>query len=227
MTEKELFSAGRVFAKADRIGGNRMNMSIRRAVLVAAALALLVLPAAAQPAPERIRAIIEKVDGDVLSLKTREGGAVTVRLAPDTRISALVKASLADIKPDSFIGVAGMPRPNGSIAAFSVHIFMPSQRGVVADRHGPWDGRPGATMTNAYVTDEVTSTDGETLTVKYKDGEKKILVTPATVIAAIAPGSVVDLKPGAGVVVFAAEPQPDGTVTARSISVGRDVAPAM
>ncbi|MDQ2081390.1 hypothetical protein RA307_14485 [Xanthobacteraceae bacterium Astr-EGSB] len=205
-----------------------MNISSRRAVLVAAALALLVLPVAAQaPQGERIRATIDKVDGDVLSLKTREGGALTVRLAPDTRISALVKASLADIRSDSFIGVAGMPRPDGSIAAFSVHIFMPSQRGVVADRHGPWDGRPGSTMTNAYVADEVKSTDGDILTVKYRDGEKKIVVTPATVIAAIAPGSAADLKPGAGVVVFAAEPQPDGTVTARSISVGRDVAPAM
>ena len=204
-----------------------MNMSTRRAVLVVTALALLVLPAGTQPAPERIRAIIDKVDGDVLSLKTREGGTATVRLAPDTRISALVKATLADIKPDSFIGVAGMPRPDGSIAAFSVHIFMQSQRGVVADRHGPWDGRPGSTMTNAYVADEVKSTDGDTLTVKYRDGEKKILVTPETVIAAIAPGSAADLKPGAGVVVFAAEPRPDGTLTARSISVGRDVAPAM
>jgi hypothetical protein len=200
---------------------------ICRALITVVTLAVFILPAAAQPAPERIRATIEKVDGDVLSLKTREGGAAIVRLAPDTRISALVKATLADIKPDTFIGVAGVPRQDGSIAAFSVHIFMASQRGVVADRHGPWDGRPGSTMTNAYVAEEVKSAEGDILTVKYRDGEKKIFITPETVIAAIAPGNADDLMPGAGVVVFAAQPQPDGTITARSISVGRDVAPAM
>jgi hypothetical protein len=202
-------------------------MPIRRLV-IAAAFAVLAVPAIAQePQPARIRATIAKVDGDTLALTTREGAAATVKLAPDTRIAALVKASLSDIKPDSFIGVAGMPREDGSIVAIEVHIFMASQRGVVADRHGPWDARPGSTMTNAYVADDVKSTDGETLTVKYKDGEKKILVVPDTVIAAIAPGSTADLKPGAGVVIVPSPPQPDGTVVARSISVGRDVAAAM
>jgi len=138
-----------------------------------------------------------------------------------------VKASLADIKKDSFIGIAGVPRADGSIEAFSIHMFLPAQRGVVPDRHGPWDAKPNSTMTNAYVEDIVTGKDGETLTVKYKDGEKKIVVTPQTVIAAAAPGSKDELKPGAQIIIFAWDKQPDGSVLAKVMYVGRGVTPAM
>src|SRR5262245_12298366 len=94
--------------------------------------------------PVRIRGEIEKIDGNVLSLKTRDGASVTVKIADDARLGALVKASMADIKNDSFIGVAGIPQSDESIQAFSVHIFLPDQRGKVADRHGPWDAQPGS-----------------------------------------------------------------------------------
>jgi hypothetical protein len=200
-----------------------------RLAMIATALSLVGAAAALAQAPQpaRIRGTIDQVDGNVLTVKLRDGGTLVARLAADARVSALVKASAADIKADSFIGVAGLPRPDGTIVAFSVHIFMPSQRGVVADRHFAWDARPGSTMTNAYVAEQVTAKDGETLTVKYKDGEQKIVVTPDTVIAAVAPGNAADLKPGAGIVIFASEPQPDGSVVAKSINVGRDVMPAM
>jgi len=150
-----------------------------------------------------------------------------VKVADDARVAALVKASLADIKKDSFIGIAGIPQPDGSIQAFSIHIFLASQRGVVPDRHGPWDARPGSTMTNAYVEDLVQSKDGETLMVKYKDGEKKIIVMPETVIAAVAPGNKSELKAGTPVIIMAAEKQPDGSMLAKTLYVGRNVAPAM
>src|SRR5665811_1908406 len=117
--------------------------------------------------PGRIRGQIEKVDGAMLSLKTRDGAMLNVKVADDARVSALVKASLADIKKDSFIGIAGVPETDGSIKAYSIHMFLPAQRGVVPDRHGPWDGRPNSTMTNAYVEDMVQSRDGDTLMVKY------------------------------------------------------------
>ena len=133
----------------------------------------------------------------MLALKTREGSMLNVKVADDARVSALVKASLTDIQKDSFIGVAGMPRPDGSVEAFSVHIFLPAQRGVVPDRHGPWDARPGSTMTNAYVESMVKDKDGETLTVKFKEGEKKIVVTPQTTIAAVTKGDKSELKAGA------------------------------
>jgi hypothetical protein len=177
--------------------------------------------------PGRIRAEIVKADGAMLSVKTRDGGVLDVKVADDARVSALVKASLADIKTDSFVGIAGMPQPDGGIEAFSIHMFLPAQRGVVPDRHGPWDAPPGSTMTNAYVESMVAGKDGEVLMVKYKDGEKKITVTPRTVIAAVAPGNKSELKAGAHIVIFASEKQADGSVLAKVMYVGRDVVPAM
>jgi outer membrane lipoprotein SlyB len=198
---------------------------IMAGAVVAASLAATATAAAQQPG--RIRGQVDKVDGSTLVLKLRDGSSLNVKLAQDTRVSALVKASLADIKNDTFIGVAGMPQPDGTIKAFSIHIFLPAQRGVVPDRHGPWDARPGSTMTNAYVQSTVKGKDGETLTVKYKDGEQKIVVTPDTAIAAAAPGSRDELKPGAQIIIMQSEKQPDGSILARSLYVGRGLTPAM
>ncbi len=177
--------------------------------------------------PGRIRGQIEKVDGPMLSLKTRDGTMMNVKVDDKARVAALVKASLADIKTDSFIGIAGIPQPDGSIQAFSIHIFLPAQRGVVPDRHGPWDARPNSTMTNGYVENSVTGKDGESLMVKYKEGEKKIVVTPQTVIAAVAPGKMDELKAGTNIIIMASEKQPDGSVLAKVIYLGRNIAPAM
>ncbi|MDI1343511.1 MAG: hypothetical protein PSV22_05340 [Pseudolabrys sp.] len=192
----------------------------------AAALLLMDVPAFAQQ-PGRIRGQIEKVDGATFALKTRDGAMLNVTLANDVRVSALVKATLADIKPDSFIGIAGIPRPDGSIEAYSIHMFLPAQRGVVPDRYGPWDGRPNSTMTNAYVADMVTGKDGDVLTVKYKDGEKKVIVTPQTAIAAAALGNKDELKAGAQIIIFGWDKQPDGSVLAKTLYVGRNIVPAM
>jgi RNase P/RNase MRP subunit p29 len=204
-------------------------LHVSRRALVAAAVGAVfaVTAASAQQPGTRIRGEVVKADGDMLVLKTREGGTLNVKLDEKVRVSALVKATLSDIKPDAFIGIAGMPQADGSIAAFSVHMFLPAQRGVVPDRHGPWDAKPGSTMTNAYVESMVTGKDGETLTVKYKDGEKKVVVSPQTVIAAAAPASKDELKPGAQVILFGWDKQPDGSVLAKVMYVGRGVTPAM
>ena len=204
----------------------KMNMT-RRAVAAVAVVMVFTATAAFAQQPGRIRGQIEKSDGAMLSLKTRDGTMLNVKLADDARVSALAKASLADIKTDTFIGIAGVPQPDGSIQAFSIHIFLPAQRGVVPDRHGPWDARPNSTMTNAYVTSSVASKDGDTLMVKYKDGEKKIVVTKDTVIAAAAPGGKDELKAGAQVIIFGWDKQPDGSVLAKTLYVGRNVTPAM
>src|SRR3954454_15350682 len=171
-----------------------------RGLIAAAALVCAIASADAQQ-QGRIRGQIEKADGPMLTLKTREGATMQVRIADDARVSALEKASLSEIKADTFIGIAGMPRPDGSIEAFSIHIFQPAQRGVVADRHGPWDARPGSTMTNAYVEGMSTEKDGETLKVKYKDGEKTVHVNPQTAIAAAAKGDKNELKPGVQIII--------------------------
>ena len=137
----------------------------------------------------------------------------------------MVKSSLADIKEGSFIGVSAMPQPDGSQKAFAIHIFLDAQRGVVADRFGDWDSRPGSTMTNANVATMVTGKDGQELLVKYKDGEKKVTVPPGIPIARYEPGSAADLKVGAKVFVGAARKEPDGSLTAPNIAVGRDIDP--
>lgn len=204
------------------------TMNMARRTLNAAAIVLSLAAAAAfAQQPGRVRGQIEKADGAMLVLKTRDGGTLNVKVDDKARVSALVKASLADIKIDSFIGIAGVPQPDGSIEAFSVHIFLPAQRGVVPDRHGSWDARPNSTMTNAYVENIVTGKDGETLMVKYKDGEKKVVVTKDTVIAAAAASNKDELNAGAQIIIFGWDKQPDGSLLAKSLYVGRDVTPAM
>ena len=176
----------------------------------------------------RIRGEIEKADGPNLVLKLRDGSSMNVKVADDVRVSALVKASLDDLKNDTFIGIAGVPKPDGSIEAHSVHIFLPAQRGVVADRHGPWDSRPNSTMTNAYIEGTpAAASGGATFKVKYKEGEKNVVVTPQTTIAAAAPGNKDELKPGAQIIIFGSEKLGDGSVLAKTLYVGRGVTPAM
>jgi hypothetical protein len=203
----------------------KMNLT-RRALGAAAIVAVFAATSALAQQATRIRGQIEKADGAMLSLKARDGTMMNVKVADDARVAALVKATLADIKADSFIGIAGIPEADGSIKAYSIHIFLPAQRGVVPDRHGPWDGKPGSTMTNGYVAD-MQSKDGQTLTVKYKEGEKKIIVTKDTVIAAVAPGNKDELKAGTPIIIMASEKQPDGSVLAKTLYVGRNGAPAM
>ena len=203
----------------------KLNM-MRRAIGTAAIVLLFATAAHAQQ-QGRLRGEVEKVDGATYVIKSRDGTTLNVKLADDARVSALEKASLADIKTDTFIGIAGMPKPDDNIEAFSIHIFLPAQRGVVPDRHGPWDARPNSTMTNAYVTSMVKEKDGEVLTVKYKDGEKKIVVTPQTVIAAAAPAKKEEIKAGTPIIIFGWDKQADGSVLAKTLYVGRGVTPAM
>jgi len=195
-------------------------------VLMAAALAATCAVSAAWAQDTvRVRGEITKAEGTTLAVKARDGANLTVKLAEPPRIAAMEKASLADIKVDSFIGVSAIPQPDGSQKAYAIHIFMDSQKGVVADRFGPWDSRPGSTMTNAFVATTVSGKDGQELLVKYKDGEKKIIVAPDTIIAKYVPGSAADLKVGAKVFVAAAKKEADGSLTAPNIAVGRTIDP--
>jgi hypothetical protein len=185
-------------------------------------------PAAAPSPPVRIRGTLEKVDGSMLTIKSRTGETVQVKLADNPRITAMVKASLDDIKVGTFIGVTAMPQPDGSQKAIGLHIFMDAQRGVVPARFSPWDREPGSTMTNADVQSTVAGVDGQTLMVKYTDGEKKVIVPPNTPVVKFVPGSADDLKPGAQLIIIAATKGPDGTLTAPGVNIGRDgAAPPM
>jgi hypothetical protein len=197
-----------------------------------AALALMLIASAGyaqqQPPPTlRIRGEIEKVDGPLLEIKSRSGETMQVKLIDPGRVLALVKASLADIKVGTFVGVTAMPQADGTQKAVAIHIFHESQRGVVPERFGPWDLRPGSTMTNAIVETTVSGVDGQTLTVKYKDGEKTVIVPPDTPIVSVTNGSKDELKPGTPTIVMAATKQPDGSLTTPALYIGRGVVPPM
>lgn len=173
----------------------------------------------AAPPPVRVRATIEKVDGTTLTVKARDGAEMTVKLADNAPVNEVVKASLADIKPGAYVAVTGMPQPDGSQKALALFIFAEAQRGL-AEGHRPWDFAPNSTMTNATVDNQITGVDGQTMTVKYKDGEQKVLVTRATEITAATKKSAADLKPGQKISVFAAKKLPDGTLEAPNLSFG-------
>jgi hypothetical protein len=206
-----------------------MNQITRRAFGVAGFALLLATSAsfAQQPQTVRIRGQIEKVDGDVVDVKARNGDVMKVKLIDPARVMAMVKASLADIKPGSYIGVTAMPQADGSQKAIAIHIFLETMRGT-GEGHRPWDLQPGSTMTNAAVESTVAGVDGQTVTVKYKDGEKKVIVPPSAAIVAYSPGRKDELKPGAQIIIFGATKQPDGSLTTPAINVGRDgVVPPM
>jgi outer membrane lipoprotein SlyB len=205
------------------------NMTRRALGVTAFALALTGSVAFAQQADTvRIRGTIEKVDGETLTVKARDGKTMMVKLAANAPVTAMVKSTMADIKQGTFVGVTAMPQPDGSQKAIGLHIFMEAQKGKVPTRHFPWDREPGSTMTNADVESTVAGVDGQTLMVKYKDGEKKVIVPPTTPIVSFVPGTMADLKVGAQMIVIAAKKLPDGTFEAPSINVGRDgAAPPM
>lgn len=182
--------------------------------------------ASAQQPPARIRGSIEKLDGNMLHIKSREGEQVDVRLADNVNVAAVVKASLADIKPGTFVGVAAMNGPNGTLRALEVLIFPDAMKGSNEGHYG-WDLLPESTMTNATVADTATKIEGQTLTLKYKDGEKTIVVPDGVPVVTFAPGTRDDLKPGAGVFIGAAPKQADGVRQAARVNVGRGINPPM
>ena len=183
---------------------------------------------AQQPQRVRIRGTIEKVDGATMTIKARDGKDMTVKQAEKFNVQGLAKASLADIGVDTFIGVTAMPQPDGSQKAIAIHIFSAQQRAVVPRTFGPWDLQPNSTMTNAVVGSKVTAAEGNVLMVKYKDGEKKVIVTPQTSIVKVVPGDKSEVKAGAKIIIMGAVKGPDGTLTTPSIYVGKDgIAPPM
>jgi hypothetical protein len=192
---------------------------LRLALLVFTAAAICSTPAWAQET-RRVRATIEKVDGSTLSVKTREGEDLKITLADKPLFVAIVPATLADLKPGTFVGSGATPGPDGSLVAMEVHIFPESMRGT-GEGHRPMEGPAQATMTNANVDTAVTAVDGHMLTLKYKDGEKKLLVTPKTAIVAYTPGDRAELKPGIKIIAVA-QKQADGSLQATRISYGRD-----
>lgn len=187
---------------------------------LAASLAFTAV-SAQQAQPSNIRGSIESVDGAVLSIKARNGGDRKVRMSDNVTVTGITKASLSDIKSGDYVGVTGMPQADGTQKAIAIHIFPESMRGL-AEGTRPWDLKANSSMTNATVDQKVEAKDGQTLTVKYKDGEKKVTVDATTPIVTFVPGNKDELKPGAQVIIVGAKKAADGSFETARVNVGRD-----
>ncbi len=198
--------------------------SMPRRTMVFGALLLAAAPdvALAQANVVRVRGTIEAVDGHVLTVKARDGETLKITTSDKPLYVAMVKASLADIKPGTFIGTTALPGASESdpLKAVEVHIFPEAMRGT-GEGHRPWDLKPKSTMTNANVEQSVKGVDGQILTLKYKGGEQKVTVTPETSIVTYATGNEAEVKPGVAIILFA-QKQPDGSLTTPRVTYGRD-----
>jgi hypothetical protein len=195
---------------------------IARRALVASGVALLCFTARAwAQEPMRVRGTVEAMDGAMYVVKTRSGDTVKVALTDKPLFVAMAKVSMADIKPGMFVGTTALPQADGSLRAVEVHIFPEAMRGT-GEGHRPWDLEPNSTMTNANVEAAVAGVSGQTLTMKYKGGEKTVAVTPQTVVVTYAPGDKAEVKPGTKIFLSAAEKKPDGTLQTARITYGKD-----
>ena len=200
---------------------NKRQITTLRAFIAAALTLFAVTSIANAQDTVRLRGTVDRIEGPMYVLKLRDGTEAKVSLAENALVVAIVKASLSDIKQGSFVGSTGMPQADGSQKATEVHIFPETMRGT-DEGHYPWDLRPQSTMTNANVEQTVAGVDGQMLTLKYKDGEKKILVTPDTMIVTYVKGDKNEITPGTKIFIAAAKKQTDGTFQAPRINYGKN-----
>ncbi len=211
------------FALAGGVQNRRTIVSKLATALasVAVSTTLMVCYAPAEQQTVRIRGTLEAVDGSTIIVKSRDGQGYRIKLTDNVTVRGIVKAGLADITENSFIGVTGVPQADGTQRAIEIHLYPEALRGT-GEGHRPWDLVPNSTMTNATVAQMVKGVQGDEITLKYKDGEKKIRVAPDTVIVTYVPGDKSELKPGAKIFIAAANKKDDGTLEAAAVSVGRD-----
>ena len=193
-------------------------------LLAGALIALLALPAAAQNTPQstptRIRGTVEKLDGQTLTVKSREGPELTIVLAPDFAVSYLVKKGLGDIKAGDYVATTSMKGTDGKNHAVELRIFPESLRGV-AEGQFPWDLMPDSLMTNATVSAVTAAPQGQTLKVNYKGNESEIVVGTDTPIFGYGSGDATLLKPGAAIFMVA-QKKPDGSLSAGRVTAEKD-----
>ncbi len=196
-------------------------MPTHRIALALLAATSLAGSALAQTPPMRVRATIEAVDGDTLTLKARNGDEMKVALTPDAKVVGVTKADIGAIKSGTFIGCAAIPQPDGTLKALEVTVFPASMNGTGEGSYA-WDLGPTSTMTNGTVGDLVVS-EGRVMTVSYKGGgEKKIFVPEDVPIVSLEPSNDHTLlKAGAHVLVVPTKAA-DGTLTASRINVGEN-----
>lgn len=184
-------------------------------LLFAGAFALASAVAGAQT-PMRVRGTITSVDGDVLSVKTRDGKDIKINLAPNLAVAAAKAVTLADFKPGAYVGSTAKKNASGMLVASEVHELPPA----APPGHTPWDTSPGDTMTNANLAKVVKTAGGNELTLEYKDGSQKILVPDGTPIVAFEPGDRSLLVPGA-TIFTGAQVAADGKITTGRVAVSK------
>ena len=200
-------------------------LALSLALLVSTSWALAQTPAPANPTV-RVRATIEKIDATSITVKERSGEVITLVRPADMAVSEVFPIALADIKTGSYIGTAAMPQSDGSQLALEVLVFPEAARGT-GEGHFPWDLQPQSTMTNATVADLAAAPasvpGGQLLRLKYKDGEKTVIVPPNAPVVSFKPGKDDEkalLVPGAKVLITAQAK--DGKPTALRVIVGRN-----
>jgi hypothetical protein len=184
-------------------------------------LVIMSLSALAQSSQSlRVAGALARVEGATLVVKPRDGSEARVSLTEKALVFGVVKASPADLKPGVFAGVGAMPQADGSQRAIQVTIFAEEQRGQ-NEGYRPWSRLPNSTMTNATVDTIITNVNGQTMTVKYKDGEQKIIVPPDATILAYVASDRSEIKPGANISFGNVAQRPDGTFEATRVYIGR------
>ena len=179
------------------------------------------MPLASAQDTVRVRGTVERLDGQAFVVKTRDGSEVKLTVTDTPLFVVIVPSKMSDIKPGMFVGSAGMMQEDGTQKAIEVHIFPESMRGT-GEGHYDWDLLPKSKMTNGNVEQAVTGVDGPVLSVKYKDGEKKLVVTPQTIVVTYEMGKREDIQPGTKIFVAAAKKQPDGTLQTPRITYGKN-----
>ncbi|MDH6262059.1 DUF5666 domain-containing protein [Bradyrhizobium sp. BR13661] len=200
--------------------------SAAAATLIIAVLCGVTIQAAEAADTVRVRGTVESIDGSELTVKTREGNSTAIKLNDNWKVIGVVKASIDDIKPGDFVGIASLPKSRGGDGAVEVLIFPAAMKGTGEGSY-PWDLKPNSTMTNATVSNAVKDVDGRNITVNFHGKEKTISVAEGTVIVTFGPAAQSDLKPGMTVFV-PSQKADDGTLSAANVVAGTNgVAPPM
>ncbi len=193
-----------------------MNRTL--AVFLLVAVSSVALAQAPANPPVRIRGTVEKIDGNMLTVKARNGQSMTVKLADNYTVMGVAKASVSDVSNGKFIGTTTVGERDGSLIAEEIHIFPENMRGT-GEGHYDWDLRPNSKMTNANVANVTSVGKDRVMTVQYKGGEKKVVIPENAVVVAFQPADKSELKPGAQVFVNS-QKQPDGSLAAARVNVG-------
>ena len=188
------------------------------AVLLVADVSAVALAQAPANPPVRIRGTVEKLDGQMLTIKASNGQSMSVKMADNFTVMGIARAGVADVASGKYIGTTTVGERNGGLVALEIHIFPENMRGT-GEGHYDWDLRPESKMTNASVAEVKAMGKERMLKVQYKGGEKQILVPENAVVVSFTPADKAELKPGAHVFAVT-QRQPDGSLTAARVNVG-------